>query len=195
MMPLFHITRNKNVERIRAEGLKPGADLGLEVQDYYGAVCDNRFVYLSKTPDALNRWFANLKKEDYSLVTLHLPEDQPLERDLDVHVVIKGQGNFFGYCQLKEIMKELSVSLPEEGLVDIVGDANAIKSLLSIASDRDWDRTFGFYRTPIAIPPTVISSVERCDINGVLNREYLLDLIAKGFKSEKGKRHVLTFAY
>ena len=32
MIPLFHITKNKNVERIRAEGLKPGADLGLEVR-------------------------------------------------------------------------------------------------------------------------------------------------------------------
>src|SRR3989338_8669575 len=155
MMPLFHITKNKNVERIRAEGLKPGVDLGLEVQDYYGAICDNMFVYLSKTPDALNRWFANLKKEDYSLVTLHLPEEQPLERDLDVHVVIKGQGKFFGYCQLKEIMKELGV----------------------------------------ALPPTAISLVERCDINGVLNRKYLLDLIEKGFDRDKRKRQVPTFAY
>lgn len=182
MQPYYHITKNENVERILQEGLRTGADLGYKPPQCYGTICDNSFIYLSKTPDSLNKWFANMDKSLKSLVTLHLPNGHPLERDLDTHVIVSCQGAIFGSLTLEDILQEMGVDFSTKDLIQISKDRTKIQELFVSVPKYEWDRVFGFYRTSKNIPPTSIVRVEKGDADFVLNQKEIIKLIEDSLK-------------
>lgn len=181
MQSYYHLTKNENVEKILKEGLRSGADLGYKPPQYYDKVCDNNFIYLSKTPDSLNRWFANMDKSSKSLITLYFPEGHPIGRDLDTPVIVSGQGAVFGSLTLKDVLQEMGIDLSTKDLVQVSQDRTKIQELFVNVPNYTWDRVFGFYRTPINVPASSIVRFERCDQDFVLNQRDLIALIEDSF--------------
>ncbi|MBU3913789.1 MAG: hypothetical protein KKE50_06885 [Nanoarchaeota archaeon] len=190
MQPYYHLTKNENVDRILKEGLRTGADLGHASPRYYGTECDNHFIYLSKTPDALLKWYPNMDRSSKSLLTLHLPDGHPTERDLDTHVIVSGIGIVFGSLTLKDVLQKMGVSLSIKEIIEISKDRTKIQEIFSRVPNYAWDNTFGFYRTPKNIPSSAIVRAERCDVDYVLNQEDLLKLIDESFEKDRRPRHV-----
>lgn len=190
-MRYYHCTRTENIEKILKEGLRPGAERGY-CTSYNGKQCDSNYVYLVKNFEVFKEDLFNglLKQPEVGLLSVDLPSEHPVERDLDVHMLITTQGLFasaelFRFMSLlcvkkldgcEEVMdkdkrttldllirKENNGDKIAKGLVIqcIAEDVNAVKFLLSKATPKKWDEALGFYRTAKAIPPNGNYKIKR----------------------------------
>jgi hypothetical protein len=187
----YHYTTEENIERILREGLKPGIEVGQQT-GYRGKVCDNRYVYLAKGVEVFRSGpFKGLVgKPGTGLLSVDIPEEHTLERDLDVYVIITTQGILASF-EFMRIMGALGVTdIPdcrdiisqdhqrtydlltkkiESGddqakgllLMLVATDEQAVKTLLGRATQEKWDEVLGFYRTQVSIPLTSPYKIER----------------------------------
>ena len=178
----YHYTNQKNIEKILREGLKPGNQIGVQTQ-YNGRMCNNNYIYLARNFSVFGgELFPNiLKQKDFVFLSVDIPAEHPIERDLDVSLMITGQG-IFASLEFFKIMNMLGTTditgadafLDEEGkklhdtLLKEVENGNekakggliylfatseeVVKGLFSKVPVESWDNVFGFYRTAKPIP-------------------------------------------
>lgn len=149
MKKFYHRTEEHNVPKILAEGLKTGAELG--VQRYYyskKAPFNPDYIYLAKN-------LCNLGPEGlgHRTLVIALTDDHPVERDMDIVNVIKNMFRQKNPLLLWGIMEKIRAL--ELKPVDNVYDLNTTKKIrdqIKIVPEDVWDRAVGFYRTPLFVP-------------------------------------------
>ncbi|MDO8556590.1 MAG: hypothetical protein Q7R96_05460 [Nanoarchaeota archaeon] len=182
MQAYYHWTTQERAERILKEGLKPGKDVGLG-STHNGRLCDNTYAYLAKNLDVLltGNFRGILEEPGTTVLELSIEEKHPLERDMDVHLLITTTGMLAG-MNLYKILGDLAITdildfyelLPPEAkllhkeaqrnnthnnketqtclFMLAALDETFVTTLLKRATQEAWDKIFGFYRTQQFIP-------------------------------------------
>ncbi len=162
MKRFYHWTDRANIDRILQGGLKPGIELG--VQEQYGGIdIDHSYIYLAKnlTAHYMSESIGLHRRYQKELLAVDIPDEHPIERDYDVSVFVQGTHGFFGLLNILQLIGELGIE-SIDGKFDFSSRESIIQHLKEVSDER-WDKIFGFYRTPLPIPPNDRYRIERYD--------------------------------
>jgi hypothetical protein len=158
MKKFYHWTHPEKTASILETGLKPGIEVGMKRQ-YNGVYTDNRFVYLAKN---LDYPYPARFYERFDILTVEMPRNHPVERDMDAKVLFQGTNykNPFQALGIVMLISKLGIK-PRDGKFDLSAPEK-IEELLLSATEENWDNAIGFYRTPLAIPNKDGYRIEIC---------------------------------